>query len=71
MAAKDRYTKGIECPQCQAKGVLHLSENDYPFMRKLGRTLDAIDGAFTAELEDEVKVVLKCGSCGCSTTLKI
>jgi len=71
MAAKDRYTKAIECPQCKAQGVLHLSENDYPFMRKIGRTLDGIDGDFSAELEDEVKIALKCGSCGSSTTLKI
>lgn len=70
MAAKDRYTKHIECPYCKAVGVLHVSENDYPFMRLLGRSIDEIDGNFSCSLENEVTLHFTCNTCGKATTKK-
>jgi hypothetical protein len=64
MAAKDRFPVGIKCPTCTQKGTLHLSENDYPFMRKVGREVDGVDGDFKAEMYGDLKVLIKCGKCG-------
>jgi endogenous inhibitor of DNA gyrase (YacG/DUF329 family) len=64
MASKDRYEWEIKCPQCNASGVLHISENDYPFMRKLGRNIDSVEGNFTAEMIDDSNIKVTCGDCG-------
>ena len=48
MAARDRIEIEITCPQCAQKGQLDVSENDYPFMKKLNRTIDRIQGNFEA-----------------------
>jgi len=64
MAARDRYTTPIECPKCKEKGVLHLSENDYPFMRKLNRKLDRIDGRFSATTQGDLAITVSCKACG-------
>ena len=62
--ARETYTRGIECPNCQEKGTLHISENDYPFMRKLGREVDSVDGPFSASMHDESKIAAVCKACG-------
>lgn len=64
MAARDRYQRQIECPECNAKGVLHLSEDDYPFMKKLHRAVDEVEGDFTASMSGEVDIELRCNACG-------
>jgi hypothetical protein len=48
MAARDRYSVKLQCTQCNKKGILHLSEDDYPFMKKLRRQVDKVEGAFSA-----------------------
>lgn len=63
MAARDRYDVNITCPKCGQKGVLHLSENDYPFMRRLDKTVDSVDGNFAAKIAGESDVSLTCGDC--------
>lgn len=64
MAARDRYTVDIECPNCHEKGRLHISENDYPFMSNLNRNVDQIEGNYTAEMHNEAKIAIKCITCG-------
>jgi len=66
MAARDRYDVDIECPKCKGKGVLHMSENDYPFMRSVDRRIDQVDGNFTARIVMKTrveKIEINCGSC--------
>lgn len=63
MAARDRYDVNITCPKCGQKGVLHVSENDYPFMRRLDKTVDSVDGNFTAKITGESAVGLTCDNC--------
>ncbi len=63
MAARDRYDINVTCQKCGEKGVLHVSENDYPFMRRLDKTIDSVDGNFTVKIIGESDVSLTCGSC--------
>ena len=64
MAARDRYTRDINCPNCKEKGTLHISEDDYPFMRNLHRSVDGVDGGFIARMHDGFKIAVSCNKCG-------
>ena len=63
MAARDRYTSELSCPNCGNKGVLHISEDDYPFMKNLHRSVDSVEGDFVADVDrdNKVHVTCKCG----------
>ena len=63
MAARDQYTLEVTCPECGNKGVIHISEDDYPFMKNLNRTVDRIVGTFTAIADRNNKVPVEC-KCG-------
>jgi len=66
MAARDRYDLDIECPKCKAKGVLYMSENDYPFMRSRDRRIEKVEGNFTARIAVKArveKIEIDCTSC--------
>jgi predicted nucleic-acid-binding Zn-ribbon protein len=64
MAARDRYKRNIKCEKCNAEGVLHISEDDYPFMRNLNRSVDETDGNFSATMQDKHDIQITCKSCG-------
>lgn len=64
MAARDRYSREIECPNCHQKGTLKISEDDYPFMKKLHRDVDGVVGNFSAEMHDDFKIAVQCKACG-------
>lgn len=64
MAARDRYTVDVTCPKCGEKGLLHISENDYPFMRRLDKKIDSIEGNFSGKMSGESDIHLTCGKCG-------
>lgn len=63
MAARDRFTSGIECPNCGQKGVLHMSEDDHPYMRNPHREVDKIEGEFTTSVSKGVDVAVTCTKC--------
>jgi hypothetical protein len=63
MAARDRYTFPITCPECKQHGVLHLSEDDYPFMRDPHIEVDKVEGDFQAEGRSEGRVKITCKKC--------
>lgn len=64
MAARDRYTREIECPNCHEKGTLHISEDDHPYMKKPHRDVDQVVGQFSAKMHDELKIAVQCKACG-------
>ena len=64
MAARDRFTSEVVCPQCGQEGVLHLSEEDHGYTRGHHREVDRIEGEFQASMIDGVKVSLVCKKCG-------
>ncbi len=64
MTAKNQYTTSIECSGCGATGRLHLSEDDKPYIRKLSRRIDRIEGAFEAQMEGSVQIRITCNACG-------
>ncbi len=68
MAARDRYKVDVMCPACGNTGVLHLSEDDHPYMRKLHREADAITGSFTASMLNDADVQITCNECSHSFT---
>lgn len=64
MAARDKYTINFKCPKCSEKGVLHLSEDDYPFMKRLNREVDDVEGKFSASMDGELDIKVICNACG-------
>jgi len=60
---RDRYTSNIKCPSCHKEGVLHISEDDHPFMKKLYRSADKIDGDFVANMQGEFDIKILCQTC--------
>ena len=64
MASRDSYEKNIICPKCNEIGILHVSENDYTFMKRLDKSIDSIDGNFKAEMHDDLNINIICGNCG-------
>ena len=63
MAARNRYTSDIECTNCGQKGVLHISEDDHPYMTSLFREIDKVDGEFQAKLTAGVDISIICSKC--------
>lgn len=63
MASRDRYSWDLACDKCGNKGVLHISEDDYAFMKKLHRAVDRVDGQFAADVDGDNKVHVTC-KCG-------
>jgi hypothetical protein len=63
MGSRDRFTNNVTCPKCKQTGVLHISEDDYPFSPP-HRSVDRIEGSFTAEVLRGVQMRIKCGLCG-------
>lgn len=64
MAARDRFASKVVCPHCGQEGVLHLSEDDHPYIRNSHREVDEIEGEFKASVSDGVKVSVECTKCG-------
>lgn len=64
MAARDRYTSNIKCPNCDQIGIFHLSEDDHPYIRNPHREIDKIEGEFTATITNGIDVNVKCLKCG-------
>ena len=64
MAARDRYSVSVKCSKCGETGVIHYSENDYPFMNSLDQEVDKIEGRFTARNIDKNRVEITCSACG-------
>lgn len=64
MAARDRYTSKIECPNCHEKGILHISEDDHPYMRELHRKVDSVEGPFSATMANDENIAVYCNACG-------
>ena len=63
MAARDHFSIKISCPKCGEKGVLHVSENDYPFMKKNERQIVSIESNFSAQMIDETEIKKTCLKC--------
>lgn len=63
MAARDRYTSDIECPKCNQKGVLYISEDDHPYMQSPDRAIDKVEGNFDTYVSRGVNVTITCRDC--------
>ena len=63
MAGSDRDSYNVNCPQCGQIGVLHVSEDDHPYMRNPHRNVDRIDGNFSATVQQGVEVIAFCKAC--------
>lgn len=63
MAARDRYSYDVTCPKCGQVGTFHVSEDDHPYMKNPHRTVDEIEGNFTATVKDGVEVTAFCANC--------
>lgn len=65
MAARDRYTWGINCSDCGKEGTAKISEADHPWIRRLDREIDGITEGFTVvQVSDhDGKTLIDC-ECG-------
>jgi len=66
MAARDRYSYDVRCPQCGQPGVFHVSEEDHPYMNNPHRSVDKIEGDFSASVKSGVEVRAVCNACSSS-----
>jgi len=64
MAVRDRNKLQIECPECKEKGILHISEDDHPYMKSFNRAVDIVEGKFTADMKGEHDIKITCLACG-------
>ena len=62
--SRERYNVEIDCPECGQTGTLRVSENDYPFMRKLDRDVCVTQGDFEAKMLNENDAEIVCKACG-------
>lgn len=63
MAARDRYSYNVKCPQCGQLGVFHVSEDDHPYMKNPHKSVDEIDGDFSASVDRGIEVTATCKQC--------
>jgi hypothetical protein len=49
MAARDRYSRKLECSQCGNTGFAEVSEDDTPSRKTRGFEIDALPGGFETE----------------------
>jgi len=61
--ARERYPAPIKCDECNQEGVLTISENDYPFMKKLDRAVKVKTGNFEANMVDDNDAQVTCLEC--------
>ena len=65
MAARDRYSRKLECPQCGHSGFAEVSEDDDPRRKDPGFQIDDMPKGFSTEFasRDPAKYMLRC-QCG-------
>jgi hypothetical protein len=49
MAARDRYSRKLECVRCASEGYAEVSEDDTPTRRHPDFTIDSLPAGFTTE----------------------
>ncbi len=63
--ARERYETVMTCPKCNNSGTASVSENDYPFMRSLDRTVVSFPKGFRigepSRKENVTNVICECG----------
>ncbi len=66
MAARDRYTVELSCGKCGTSGVAEVSEDDYPFMKKLHFSVDSVPKGFRVQKMGENLSTTEfiCTTCG-------
>lgn len=64
--SRERYDTTLTCPECGHSGTARVSENDYPFMRSLDRTIlnfpAGMSEAKPSRKENITHVLCKCGA---------
>lgn len=63
MAARDRYAYEVACPKCRQIGVFHVSEDDHLYIKNPHRSVDKIEGGFSATVKGGVDVEAVCQQC--------
>jgi hypothetical protein len=66
MAARDRFTIDLTCPQCGRAGSAHVSEDDYPFMASPRFSVDHLPPGFQVARRAPTMqgTVIVCEDCG-------
>ncbi|WP_105384123.1 hypothetical protein [Neorhizobium alkalisoli] len=66
MAARDRYSRKLECSQCGNTGFAEVSETDDKRHKSRDFRIDELPRGFFTEFAstDPRKYMLRCGQCG-------
>ncbi|AYD01666.1 hypothetical protein [Neorhizobium sp. NCHU2750] len=66
MAARDRYSRKLECSQCGNTGFAEVSENDDKRAASRDFRIDELPKSFRTEFAstDPKKYMVRCGDCG-------
>lgn len=63
--SRERYEMRMTCPKCGHSGMARISENDYPFMKSLDRTVTDFPAGFSegkpSRVENITHVRCQCG----------
>ncbi|QRM55833.1 hypothetical protein [Sinorhizobium sp. BG8] len=65
MAARDRYSRKLECSKCGQSGFAEASEDDDPKRKSAGFSVDEMPAGFSTERHsgDPAKYMIRC-RCG-------
>lgn len=66
MAARDRFEINLQCVKCGVSGTAEVSEEDHPWMRSPGFSVDSLPEGFKLIRESEFreKTEIACIQCG-------
>ena len=62
--SRERFSYDVKCDDCGTSGTVDISENDYPFMRTIGRSVDNISEGFKAIEQGDLREKIACTGCG-------
>ena len=66
MAKRDEASHSLLCPECGAKGEVDVSEDDHPYSRDSGFSVDAISHGFKVVRVGKtyLATTFRCENCG-------
>jgi uncharacterized C2H2 Zn-finger protein len=70
MATRDEQSSDVKCPKCGTAGVVHYSDNDYPFSKGVGRQIDSVVGEIAAQVIDRRSGEIEAACKRCGTKFK-
>lgn len=69
MAAKERVSYSVVCPDCGQKGTVNTKENDHIYMTSVDLTIEGVEGRFDAEKKGDSDLKITCRDCSATWSM--